>query len=476
MSEFIFFIAKNMKTIFAVLILFLISFSAAAQTVDLSALSKSESGKRVIAYFAAFNSGDEQKLREFFNEHVAAESLKKRPIEARLEVHRQLRGDFQTLEIKKVLLVADSEVNLLAQSKNGEWLAFSFKFENQPPQKMLGFGIEPGSAPDADDKPKYAAPTNKAEFLSTIEKFLNDKVQADEFSGVVLIAEKDKPIFSKAFGMANKEIKQPNLADTKFNLGSINKIFTRIAVGQLAQQGKISFDDKLGKYFPDYPNKEAAEKITIRHLLTMKSGIGDIFNDKFDAMREKLRTNNDYLPLFINNPLEFEPGTSQRYSNGGYVLLGAIIEKVSGKSYYEYVRENIFKPAGMSNTDSFEFDKMPSNSAEGYTKRNPTGKWTNNLSTRPARGSAAGGGYSTAEDLLKFSLSLQSRKLSVPDDFGQPQKDVMLGIAGGAPGINALLLVNGQTGYTIIVLSNYDPPSAEKTGSQIRDWLRQVKQ
>ena len=113
-------------------------------------------------------------------------------------------------------------------------------------------------------------------------------------------------------------------------------------------------------------------------------------------------------------------------------------------------------------TDSFEFDKMPVNSAEGYTKRNPSGKWTNNLRTRPARGSAARGGYSTAEDLLKFSLALQSRKLNLPDDNGQPPKDVMNGIAGGADGINALLPVNGQTGYTIIVLSNYDPPSAEK--------------
>jgi CubicO group peptidase (beta-lactamase class C family) len=208
----------------------------------------------------------------------------------------------------------------------------------------------------------------------------------------------------------------------------------------------------------------------------MKSGIGDVFNDKFDALREKLRANNDYLPLFVNNPLAFEPGTKQAYSNGGYVLLGAIIEKVSGKSYYEYVRENIFKPAGMTSTESFEFDKMPANSAEGYTKRGTSGKWTNNIGTRPARGSAAGGGYSTAEDLLKFSLALQSRKLFVPDENGQPQKDVMTGVAGGADGINAMLAVNGQTGHTIIVLSNYDPPSATKIGTQLRDWLRQIKQ
>ncbi|HEY0429327.1 MAG TPA: serine hydrolase domain-containing protein [Pyrinomonadaceae bacterium] len=464
-----------MKTIFALITLFIISVSAAAQQTDLSALSKTESGKRVLAYFAALNSGDDQKLRDFFSENVAAESLKQRPVEARVEFHKRVRNDFPALEIKQISPVGDSEIKVLAQSKNGNWVAISFAFENQT-QKINGMGIDPADAPNSTENPKYNPPTNKAEFLSTVEKFLNDKVAADEFSGVVLIAEKDKPVFSKAYGLANREKNLANKSDTKFNLGSINKIFTRIAIGQLVQQGKISFDDKIGKILPDYPNKDVAEKVTIRHLVTMTSGIGDIFNDKFDALREKLRTNADYLPLFASNPLEFEPGTSQRYSNGSYVLLGAIIEKVSGKSYYDYVRENIFKVAGMSNTESFEADKMPSNAAEGYTKRNPSAKWTNNLSTRPMRGSAAGGGYSTSEDLLKFSMALQGGKLTIPDDNGQPQKEVRTGVAGGADGINALLLVNGQTGYTIIVLSNYDPPSAEKVGTQLRDWLKQIQQ
>lgn len=466
-----------MKTILAILILFLISFTAAAQPLDSSALLKSEGGKRVLAYFAAFNSGDEQKLRDFFTENIAAESLKLRGVEERMTVQRRIRGDLETVEIKNVLLVSDTQIKLLAQSKKGGWVEYSFDLENQPQQKIKGFGIEQVEAPNADGKSKYPAPANKAEFLSTVEKFLNDKSNADEFSGVVFIAEKDKPIFSKAYGLASKEKNQPNKLDTKFNLGSINKIFTRIAIGQLVQQGKISFDDKLGKFLPDYPNKDAAEKVTIRHLITMKSGIGDFFGAKFDASpKGNYRKNSDFIPLFASEPLAFEPGTNQAYSNGGYILLGAIIEKVSGKDYYDYVRENIFKVAGMTDTDSFETDKMPDNSANGYTKRNPKNELVNNINTRPARGSAAGGGYSTAGDLLKFSLALQSGKLTVPDDDGAPQKEVRTGIAGGADGINGILMVNGQTGYTIIVLSNYDPPSATKTGSQISDWLKQIKQ
>jgi CubicO group peptidase (beta-lactamase class C family) len=466
-----------MKTILALLILFLISFSATAQQADLSTLSKSPNGQRVLAYFAAYNSGDEQKLRDFLTENIAADSLQKRGVEPRMTVHRQIRSDLQTVEIKKVSFIGDTQIKILAQSKNGSWVEYSFDFEAQSPQKILGFGIEQAEAPNGDQKPKYNAPTTKAEFLSTVEKHLNDEVKAEAFSGTVLIAEKDKPIFSKAYGLASREKNQPNKPDTKFNLGSINKIFTRIAIGQLVQQGKISFDDKLGKFLPDYPDKDAAEKVTIRHLVTMKSGIGDFFGEKFDASpKENFRKNSDFIPLFANQPLAFEPGTSQQYSNGGYILLGAIIEKVSGKSYYDYVRENIFKVAGMTETDSFESDKMPLNTADGYTKRNPKNELVNNLNTRPARGSAAGGGYSTAGDLLKFSLALQSGKLTIPDDDGQPQKEVRLGIAGGANGINGMLLVNGQTGYTIIVLSNYDPPSAERAGSQIRDWLKQVKQ
>jgi CubicO group peptidase (beta-lactamase class C family) len=466
-----------MKAIFLTLILISTAASLFAQQTDLSALSKTEGGKRVLGYFAAFNSGDEQKLKDFMLENLTADALKQRPVEPRLEFHRRLRSDFQTLEIKKIGSVSDTEIEIFAEGKIGGWAQYAFTFEKNAPYKILGWQTMRTDAPETTEKPKIPAPTSRAEFLSTTEKYLNEQATGDNFSGVVLIAKDDKPIFSKAYGLASKETKTPNNSDTKFNLGSINKIFTRIAIGQLVKQGKLAFDDKLSKYLPDYPNKDAAEKVTVRHLVTMKSGIGDFFGEKFVAMpKDKLRKNSDFIPLFSDQPLAFEPGTSEQYSNGGYILLGAIIEKVTGKSYYDYVRENIFKPAGMTNTESFETDKMPANTANGYTRRNPKGELLNNVDTRPYRGSAAGGGYSNAEDLMKFSLALKSGKLTIPDDDGNPRKDAGIGIAGGANGINALLLVNVQTGYTIIVLSNYDPPSAEKVGTQIRDWTKQIKE
>jgi len=464
-----------MKAIFLTIILISVVFTVFAQNTDVSVLSKTEKGKRILGYFAAFNSADETRLKNFFLENVAEESLKQRPVEPRLQFHRQLRADLQSFEIRQIVSLSDSEIKLLVQAKNGRWVNYSFRFETAVPFKMLGWMVEPADAPESAEQAKYKAPATKSEMLSTLENFLNDQAAAGSFSGVVLVAKDDKPVFSKAYGAANREKNVSNKTDTKFNLGSINKTFTRVAIGQLVKAGKLSFDDKLGKYLPDYPNRDAREKVTIRHLVTMRSGVGDFFGEKFiQTPKDKLRKNGDFIPLFADQPLAFEPGTSQQYSNGGYILLGAIIEKVTGQSYYEYVRENIFKVAGMTVTDSFEMDNLPENTASGYTRRNPKGEWMSNARFQPMRGSAAGGGYSNAEDLLKYSVALKSGRLTIPDDDGNPRKDAGLGVAGGSDGVNGILLVNPQTGYTIIVLSNLDPPSGEKIGERIRDWTKQI--
>ena len=466
-----------MKAIFLTVLIFVSALMLFAQTTDLTPLTKTSSGQRVLGYFAAFNSGDELKLAKFFTENISADSLKQRPVEPRLAFHRQVKSDFQTMTIRKIVSATDSELKVLAQSPSGEWAEYTFQFEAAT-LKINGFGIDRTDAPPEFAKPGVviAAPTTRAELITATDKLMADLVKSEAFSGVVMIANGDKPMFSKAYGEADRERHTANKTDTKFNLGSINKIFTRIAIGQLVSQGKLSFNDKLIKILPDYPNKDAAAKITIGHLVNMTSGIGDFFNEKFDVADKKtLRSNKDYLPLFGSDPLEFEPGTNNRYSNGGYLVLGLVIEKITGKSYYDYVRENIFKPAGMTNTDSFMIDALPANTAIGYLPDNGSGHHKNEP-MQPARGSSAGGGYSTADDMLKFSNALRSKKLAIPDDKGGfPPEFKRLGIAGGSPGVNALFIANGETGYTIIVLSNYDPPSAEKPGIMIRDWVKQVK-
>ena len=328
-----------------------------------------------------------------------------------------------------------------------------------------------------------------------IEALLEKAALEDSFSGSVLVAKDGKAVFEKAVGCANKETGVRNKTTTRFNLGSINKSFTSVAISQLAQQGKLAYTDRIAKHLPDYPNKAVAEKVTIHQLLTHTSGLGDYLNSESLA---HVRTLTDILPLFVNQPLLFEPGEKPQYSNAGYVVLGLIIERVSGHNYYDYVREHIFKPAGMTRTDSFERDQKVADLALGYTSMGPEGPQGGprrvNTSTLASKSSSAGGGYSTVEDMLKFANALSAHKLLSPEftelmfSGGGPQKAPgpgrgygfmqnqvkgtrIVGNGGGGPGVNAMFRMYFGRGYTVVVLSNYDPPSAERIAGKINDMI-----
>ena len=439
-------------------------FSAAGQQQRQAVLPDTEAGKHVSAYLKAFNSSDENAMRQFFLDHAAKRSLEQVPVERRMTFYRQMKQQLGSLQLKQVLQATPQLISTVLQAKSGGSFQFDFEFEAEPPYGLVSLRVQ--DVGGERGQPVVRAPkANDAELVAAAEAYVDSLMKADEFSGVLLLAKDGKPFFRKAYGYADRDRKRPNRIDTKFNIGSINKTFTTIAIHQLAAAGKLSLDDTIGKFLPDYPNTEAAKKVTIRELLDMSSGIGDFFGDRYQAAdKEKIRSIRDYFPLFADKPLEFEPGTRQRYSNGGFIVLGAIIEQVSGTDYYTYVREHIFKPAGMTETESYEKHKEIPNRALGYTKGSG-GVWQSNYGTLPGRGSSAGGGYSTAEDLLKYTIALRNGTLSHPRGGGA------LGIAGGAPGLNAALDWDPRTGYTIIVLSNFDPPAAERVARHIRAWL-----
>lgn len=307
-----------------------------------------------------------------------------------------------------------------------------------------------------------------------IKNYLADQLLTDTFSGVVVLARNDQIIFSGVYGSASKEYGVPNELDTRFNLGSINKLMTRIAIVQLVEQHKLNYDDTIGAVVPDYPNKEAAAKVTVRELLEMSSGIGDFFGPQYAAIsKDRLRTLADYLPLFASKPLAFPPGTKHQYSNGGFVVLGLMIERRSGLSYYDYVKTHIFEPAGMTASGWFDRDATTAGIATGYTKdgaNGPNQMWCNNVYTTPERGSSAGGGYANAPDLLKFASALEAGKLLDAADTTTVLGGG-IGVAGGAPGINADVEIDPASGYVLIVLSNYDPPSAERVAATIRSYI-----
>ena len=175
---------------------------------------------------------------------------------------------------------------------------------------------------------------------------------ADEFSGAVLLAKDGRVLFSRAYGLADRKRRIPNTVRTRFRIGSMNKMLTAVAILQLVEAGKVKLTAPLGTYLRDYPNRDVATKVTIDHLLTHTGGTGDIFGPDFDAHRKQLRAHVDYVKLYGKRGLEFEPGSRWAYSNYGFILLGVVIEKVTGQSYYDYVQAHIHAPAGMTRSGS----------------------------------------------------------------------------------------------------------------------------
>jgi D-alanyl-D-alanine carboxypeptidase len=308
-----------------------------------------------------------------------------------------------------------------------------------------------------------SAQLGPAELAARVNRLLDSLERNTGFSGVVMIVRGSDTVLARASGDADRERRRPNTLETAFNIGSINKAFTALAIRQLAAAGTIHLDSTLGRYWPDYPNP-AARGVTIRHLLTHRSGVGgDIFAAPAGRTRHALRHNRDFLQLIPAAPLQFEPGTSQRYSNAGYVILGALIERLSGEDYYRYIQRHVYEPAGMRRSGHFPVDSLPPNTAIGYTTRGGDGSRAN-TALLPGRGSAAGGGYSTAGDLLRFVAALRAGRIREGGRAG-------IGIAGGAPGLNASLEGDLPGGYDLAVLANLDPPAAERVAEAIRQML-----
>jgi CubicO group peptidase (beta-lactamase class C family) len=318
----------------------------------------------------------------------------------------------------------------------------------------------------------------EADALAALTARADARLAADEFSGAALVARNGKVVYERAWGLADREADVPNSTETKFRLGSMNKMFTLVATLQLVDAGKLELDEPIGTYLPDYPSDAVRSKVTIRHLLSHTGGTGDIFGPLFDVKRLELREHADYVELYGSRDPQFEPGSRFEYSNYGFVLLGATIEAVTGRSYYDVVRENVFAPAGMTATGSMPESESVADRSTGYTRRSPTSPWVSNADTLPWRGTAAGGGYSTVGDLMRFGEALRSGRLISAESLAEatrPQSAEPYGFglelrgdgplrsyghSGGAPGMNGELRIYPELGYVVVALSNLDPPAA----------------
>jgi len=339
-----------------------------------------------------------------------------------------------------------------------------------------------------------------------LSAYMKEVNRQDRFSGVVLLGKGNKLLFLKAFGLANKQKNIRNTIHTKFAIASLSKTFTILAIAKLIELGKIKLNIPISNYLHGWLPKDELNKITIQQLLTHTSGLGDYMNEKSykaGMSSGKLKTVNDYKNLIYNTPLLFYPGTNYSYSNSGYILLGAIVEKISGMSFFQFIQKKIFKPVNMQHTGYPLFNKPINNFAIGYTNNTLYGSmhWYKGTEYSPMlRGMPDGDAVSTATDLFKFFRALINDKLiknkslvneilstspypgtkNHNNKFGfavcgfdvqtNPsvqnicQKPYLVGKAGLSPGESTYFAYLPEKDYTVIVLSNYTQGRTNVTG------------
>lgn len=327
------------------------------------------------------------------------------------------------------------------------------------------------------------------------------------FAGTVLIAKGDKVLFAHAYGLASREYGVSNTIDTKFNLASAGKMFTSVAVGKLVEEGKIAFSDPVSKYLDSsWLAPAVAAKVTVANLLDHTSGLPDYFGPAFfDRSRTLFANLDNYKTLTAHLQPTFPPGSRFSYSSTNFILLGAIIEKVAGEGYWQFVRQAVFDPAGMTQSGALDLEEVNHDYAQGYAKLPPPPppprgfaqpqdfrgtalamaaaersvtehgfQWRNNIFMHVVKGEPSGGAYSTAPDLLRFANALASGRLislstlslmTAPKPnvsgyaYGFQLMDGGFGHTGGFPGVSTVVIIYPD-GYRLIVLSNVDAGSA----------------
>lgn len=432
------------------------------------------------SWLEVFNGGDRDRYADFLGAGFPSRL-------GSLDIAMLFRERTGGLDLRKVDRVSATEVTALVQERDSDQFArVELTVDAAAPHVITSLNVAAIPRPA-----EFAiARLTEDEAITGIQRVLGEADAADRFSGAVLVAKNGRVLFSRAYGLADRERAIPNTVATRFRIGSMNKMFTGTAVLQLAEAGKVGLAAPLGDYLTGYRNRAVAAKVTIHHLLTHTGGTGDIFGPQFQAHRLELRTLDDYVQLYADREPEFEPGSRWQYSNYGYILLGALIEKVTGQTYYDYVNAHIYEPAQMTATGSQpEHQPIPGLSV-GYTKPPGTASWVPNSETLPYRGTSAGGGYSTAGDLARFAWALLGHQLLRPDstqllitgkaDLGPGARyaygfavlrdsdgNGSVGHGGGAPGMNGDLRIYPQSGHLVVVLANIDPPAA----GRIADWL-----
>ncbi len=431
------------------------------------------------------NEADYHRIARFIQENYSDDFLEI-PITMHENFIAFIRDETKKIKEYQINEISLTEATIKYKSElTGEWKEMNIKVEALYPHKISSlFGPSLVSTPSESEEGKKFKTLRIAN--KELDSYIKNLVDNEYFSGSVLIGSKGKILFHEAYGKASKEFDIPNQKNTKFIIGSVNKMLTSVAILQLVEQGKLSLNDPVSKVLPGVLTEEVSSRITIEHLLTHSSGLGDfLFNREImKTSRLNYKDIEDYLPWIKGDTLRFAPGTKWQYSNTGFLLLGAIIEKITDLSYDDYLKQNIYQVANMQDTGSPELDYVTTTVASTYEKEFKEGQvlFRNDRYTQVAKGTPAGGGVSTTTDLFNFIQSLISDKLLKAEtkqlmitakpgynakDYGygvQLFDENIVGHTGGGPGTWCWVEVNTARNLTIIVLGNQN----SGTGSIVR--------
>jgi len=377
--------------------------------------------------------------------------------------------------------------------RSGQRAALVLMPDPEQPGKLAMVDLVP-----VDDPALYAAWPKAGATTPEIARLagaaLDQLARTADFSGCLSISDGTQIVFDECRGLAERAFGAKADPQTKFHIGSMNKMFTAVAIGQLVERGKLNWDTPLADLVPEYPDRAAAAKITVWQLLRHTAGLGDFFVPEFFQNREKFVNPADYLDLIARQPKAFEPGQGWGYSNAGYILLGRIIENASGETYFDYIQRHVFTPAGMTASGYASQEDVTPRLATGYFKEGAfAAAWKANPMTLPFKGSPAGGGHSTTGDLQRFASALRGGKLVAPATLQKMFADAVpagpgsyaagfgqrlssgrniRGHAGGAPGMSANLAMVWETGASVAITSNQgDTPTAMLLSERIADLL-----
>lgn len=420
---------------------------------------------------------DRAQVATYVEDAYSPSFLERVPLDGQIQRFGYTYDRTRGVRVHSAVSTGESEATAVLQSAlTGEWLEMTVTVEPAPPYRITASRFRSLDAPP-DDEPRLT-PLTEAEAVRDLGAYMDRLAEADYFSGIVLLAHGDSILFHKVYGLASREYAVPNRPRTRFNLASMNKMLTAVSVLQLAEGGRLSLSDPIATYLPDVPNPDAARRVRIEHLLSHTGGVGPNYQRRWGAADPtRIDGVDDWLAFARDDTLAFEPGTSYDYSNAGYAILGTIVERVTGRSYYDYVREHVLEPAEMDGTRFFAADEVVSDRAQGYQKSFALDGTTfqNTTTWNPRRGGPAGGGYSTAADILRFIRSLQDGVLLRPESvdilfaaktdlgaeaygFGfnvEDETEHIVGHGGAMYGASTNLDVFLDSGYVAVVLSNY---------------------